>query len=141
SIPTKWPRLKSNATRRRRWPGGCCQNCFRRRTMRAEQVADITLTINGESRAFSVPVRRNLVDYLRHDVGMTGSHVGCEAGICGACYVRVDGVVVRGCLIFGAQDDCCVVDTLEGITVSSEAADLQQAVIERNALQCGYCTP
>lgn len=109
--------------------------------MQASQVADITVTINGERRAFNVPVRRNLVDFLRHDVGLTGSHVGCEAGICGACNVRVDGVVVRGCLMFAVQADGRVVDTIEGITESGEAAELQQAFIERNALQCGYCTP
>lgn len=109
--------------------------------MGANQVADITVTINGERRAFSVPVRRNLVDFLRHDVGLTGSHVGCEAGICGACNVRVDGVVVRGCLMFAVQAHERTVDTIEGLTVSGEAADLQQAFIERNALQCGYCTP
>lgn len=108
--------------------------------MQFNQVAEITLTINGERGTFSVPVRRNLVDFLRHDVGLTGSHVGCEAGVCGACNVRVDGVVVRGCLMFAVQADSCVVDTIEGITLSGEAAELQQAFIERNALQCGYCT-
>ncbi|NYT67147.1 (2Fe-2S)-binding protein [Pusillimonas noertemannii] len=109
--------------------------------MRASQVQEITITINGERAAYSVPVRRNLVDFLRHDVGLTGSHVGCEAGICGACNVRVDGVVVRGCLMFAVQADGRAVDTIEGITASGEAAELQQAFIERNALQCGYCTP
>lgn len=109
--------------------------------MRVSQVQEITITINGERAAYSVPVRRNLVDFLRHDVGLTGSHVGCEAGICGACNVRVDGVVVRGCLMFAVQADGRSVDTIEGITASGEAADLQQAFIERNALQCGYCTP
>ncbi len=108
--------------------------------MQFNQVAEITLTINGERGTFSVPVRRNLVDFLRHDVGLTGSHVGCEAGVCGACNVRVDGVVVRGCLMFAVQADSCVVDTIEGITLSGEAAELQQAFVERNALQCGYCT-
>jgi len=109
--------------------------------MRTNQVAEITLTINGERGSFSVPVRRNLVDFLRHDVGLTGSHVGCEAGICGACNVRVDGAVVRGCLMFAVQANGRAVDTIEGITASGEAAELQQAFIERNALQCGYCTP
>jgi len=109
--------------------------------MQTKNVADITVTINGQEGSFSVPVRRNLVDFLRHDVGLTGSHVGCESGICGACNVRVDGVVVRGCLMFAVQADGCVVDTIEGITDSGEAAALQQAFLERNALQCGYCTP
>jgi len=109
--------------------------------MQVKNEADITLTINGQERSFDVPVRRNLVDFLRHDVGLTGSHVGCESGICGACNVRVDGVVVRGCLMFAVQADGCQVDTIEGITESGEAAELQQAFLERNALQCGYCTP
>jgi len=109
--------------------------------MRDSQVQDITVTLNGERREFAVPVRRNLVDFLRHDAGLTGSHVGCEAGICGACNVRVDGVVVRSCLMFAVQADGRVVDTIEGITASGEAEALQQAFVERNALQCGYCTP
>lgn len=109
--------------------------------MQGSQEVEIQLVINGEHRSFSVPVRRNLVDFLRHDVGLTGSHVGCESGICGACNMRVDGVVVRGCLMFAVQANGRVVDTIEGITASGEAADLQQAFVEKNALQCGYCTP
>lgn len=107
----------------------------------AVETAEITLTVNGATRACLVPVRRNLVDFLRHDLGLTGSHVGCEHGVCGACNVRVDGKVVRGCLMLAVQADGATVDTIEGLAESGEIADLQQAFVERNALQCGYCTP
>jgi aerobic-type carbon monoxide dehydrogenase small subunit (CoxS/CutS family) len=103
--------------------------------------ADITLTLNGVSQRHVVPVRRNLVDFLRHDLGLTGSHVGCEHGVCGACNVRVDGAVVRGCLMLAVQADGAVVDTIEGLHASGEIAALQRAFVEKNALQCGYCTP
>ena len=82
-----------------------------------------------------------MVDFLRDDVGLTGSHVGCEHGACGACTVRVDGAVVRGCLLLAVQCDGARVETIEGISDTDEIADLQRAFIERNALQCGYCTP
>jgi carbon-monoxide dehydrogenase small subunit len=86
-------------------------------------------------------VRQHLVDFLRTELGLTGSHIGCEHGVCGACSVRVDGVVVRGCLMLAVQADGCDVVTIEGLTDAGEIADLQANFVERNALQCGYCTP
>jgi carbon-monoxide dehydrogenase small subunit len=82
-----------------------------------------------------------LVDFLRETLGLTGSHVGCEHGVCGACTVRVNGVIVRGCLMLAAQCDGARVETVEGLSDSGELADLQDAFERRNALQCGYCTP
>jgi aerobic carbon-monoxide dehydrogenase small subunit len=102
---------------------------------------DITVTVNGEEVRERVDARKTLVDFLRDDLALTGSHVGCEHGVCGACTVRVDGVVVRGCLMLAVQCDGVRVDTIEGVADSGEIADLQQAFVERNALQCGYCTP
>ncbi len=106
-----------------------------------DETADIEMVLNGKAQRHVVAVRRNLVDFLRHDLGLTGSHVGCESGICGACNIRVDGVVVRGCLMLAVQVDGAVVDTIEGLAASGEIAGLQQAFVEKNALQCGYCTP
>jgi len=102
---------------------------------------DITLTVNGERVSERVDARKTLVDFLRDDLVLTGSHVGCEHGVCGTCTVRVDGVIVRGCLMLAAQCDGAVVETIEGLSDSGETADLQAAFVERNALQCGYCTP
>ncbi len=102
---------------------------------------DITIRINGEEVRERVDARKTLVDFLREDVALTGSHVGCEHGVCGACTVRVDGVVVRGCLMLAIQCDGAQVETIEGVADSGEIADLQRAFIERNALQCGFCTP
>ncbi len=109
--------------------------------MSTEQTIQITLTVNGELVTRTVPVRLNLVDFLRGELGLTGSHVGCEHGICGACSVRLDGAVVRGCLILVVEADGAEVATIEGLTESGEIADLQENFVERNALQCGYCTP
>ena len=106
-----------------------------------EETLDITLTVNGAPVSRRVPVRRHLVDFLRQDLGLTGSHLGCEHGVCGACTVRVDGRIVRGCLMLAVQADGSAVETVEGLTESGEIADLQAAFVERNALQCGYCTP
>jgi carbon-monoxide dehydrogenase small subunit len=102
---------------------------------------DISLTVNGEAVSESVEARRTLVDFLREDLALTGSHVGCEHGVCGACTVRVDDVVVRGCLMLAAQCDGTKVETIEGVSDSGEIADLQAAFEKRNALQCGFCTP
>jgi carbon-monoxide dehydrogenase small subunit len=102
---------------------------------------DITLTLNGERVSERVEARKTLVDFLRDDLGLTGSHVGCEHGVCGACTVRVDGIVVRGCLMLAAQCDGATVETIEGVSDKGEIADLQEAFETRNALQCGYCTP
>jgi carbon-monoxide dehydrogenase small subunit len=109
--------------------------------MQFEETAAIELTVNGERISAVVPVRQHLVDFLRGDLGLTGSHIGCEHGICGACSVRVDGVVVRGCLMLAVQADGAAVETIEGITDTGEIADLQEMFVTRNALQCGYCTP
>jgi aerobic carbon-monoxide dehydrogenase small subunit len=109
--------------------------------MNLEETREITLTANGEDVTCTVPVRQHLVDFLRTELGLTGSHIGCEHGICGACSVRLDGAVVRGCLILAVQADGAEVTTIEGLTETGEIADLQAKFVERNALQCGYCTP
>jgi len=106
-----------------------------------EETLQIALTVNGEQVTRTVPVRQHLVDFLRVDLDLTGSHLGCEHGVCGACSVRVDGVVVRGCLMLAVQADGAQVVTIEGLTDSGEIADLQEAFVGRNALQCGFCTP
>jgi aerobic-type carbon monoxide dehydrogenase small subunit (CoxS/CutS family) len=102
---------------------------------------DITLTVNGERVSRSVEARRHLVDFLRLDLGLTGTHAGCEHGVCGACTVRVDGEIVRGCLVLAASLDGAEVTTIEGLTDSGEVADLQDAFVARNAAQCGFCSP
>ena len=101
----------------------------------------VTLTVNGQLVTRRVPVRQHLVDFLRTELGLTGSHLGCEHGICGACSVRVDGSVVRGCLMLAVQVDGRDVQTIEGLTESGEVSDLQENFVERDALQCGFCTP
>jgi carbon-monoxide dehydrogenase small subunit len=106
-----------------------------------ERLVDVTITVNGEPVSRRVEVRQHLVDFLREELQLTGSHVGCEHGVCGACTLRVDGQIVRGCLMLAAQADGLRVDTIEGLAASGEIADLQDAFLERNALQCGYCTP
>ncbi len=105
------------------------------------RIHDINVTVNGEEIRATVDARKTLVDFLREDAALTGSHVGCEHGVCGACSVRVDGAVVRGCLMLAVQCDGARVDTIEGVTDTDEITDLQEAFIARNALQCGYCTP
>jgi len=101
----------------------------------------ITLVVNGVQVSRRVAARQHLVDFLREDLGLTGSHVGCEHGVCGACTVRVNGDIVRGCLMLAVQANGCRVDTIEGLSDSKELAGLQKAFHERNALQCGFCTP
>ena len=102
---------------------------------------DITLTVNGTQVSRRVAPRQHLVDFLRDELGLTGSHVGCEHGVCGACTLRVDGEIVRGCLMLAVQANGCRVETVEGLSDSKELAPLQKAFHERNALQCGFCTP
>jgi aerobic-type carbon monoxide dehydrogenase small subunit (CoxS/CutS family) len=102
---------------------------------------DITLTVNGTPVSRRVAPRQHLVDFLREDLGLTGSHAGCEHGVCGACTVRVNGDIVRGCLMLAVQANGCKVETIEGLSDSKEIARLQKAFHERNALQCGFCTP
>ena len=107
----------------------------------SDQRCDIALTVNGETVVETVEARQTLVDFLREQLSLTGSHVGCEHGVCGACTVRVNGVIVRGCLMLAAQCDGAEVETIEGVSDTGEIADLQAAFEQRNALQCGYCTP
>lgn len=102
---------------------------------------DVSLIVNGERISRRIEARRHLVDFLRLDLGLMGTHTGCEHGICGACTVRVDGKIVRGCLVLAASLDGCQVETIEGVSDSGEIRDLQDAFITRNACQCGYCTP
>lgn len=105
------------------------------------QTSNITLKINGEVVSASVPVRMNLVDFLRNELSLTGSHVGCEHGVCGACTLEVDGAMVRGCLLLAVQADGAVVTTVEGLAETNRGQELRDAFQNRNALQCGYCTP
>ena len=105
------------------------------------QQIDITLTINGEVVTARVPVRLNMADFLRHEQGLTGTHVGCEHGVCGACTLLVDGQTTRGCLMLAVQADGADVVTVEGLADSGRSAALQAAFSRRNALQCGFCTP
>ena len=102
---------------------------------------DVTITVNGQPVTKRIPARTNLVDFMRYELELTGSHIGCEHGVCGACTIRVDGNIVRGCLMLAAQADGCNVETIEGASDSGNIADLQEAFVERNALQCGFCTP
>jgi aerobic carbon-monoxide dehydrogenase small subunit len=106
-----------------------------------EHALDCTLTVNGTRVSRRIEARQHLVDFLRDELGLTGSHIGCEHGVCGACTVRVNGEIVRGCLMLAVQADGCKVETVEGLSDSAEIAFLQKAFHEKNALQCGFCTP
>ena len=115
-----------------------------------EHALDITLTVNGVEVSRRVAPRMHLVDFLRDELGLTGSHIGCEHGVCGACTVRVDGDIVRGCLMLAVQADGCKVETVEGLGSSADArvvptgeslGPVQQAFAECHGLQCGFCTP
>jgi aerobic-type carbon monoxide dehydrogenase small subunit (CoxS/CutS family) len=101
----------------------------------------ICLTVNGRQHELVVEARRTLADVLRHDLGYTGTHLGCEHGICGACTVILDGAPVRACLVFGVQADGAEVRTVEGLADGERLSDLQQAFSDHHALQCGFCTP
>jgi len=102
---------------------------------------NISLTVNGQKISRNIAARTNLVDFVRYELELTGSHVGCEHGVCGACTIRVDGSIVRGCLMLAAQADGATVETIEGLSKSNEIKDLQNEFHNRNALQCGFCTP
>ena len=106
-----------------------------------DPTVETTLTVNGSAVTRRIPARQHLIDFLREDLGLTGSHTGCEHGVCGACTVRVDGRIVRGCLMLAVQADGRRVDTIEGLSDSGELAELQEAFHRRNALQYGFCTP
>lgn len=101
----------------------------------------ITVTVNGRARLCSVDARASAADFIRHDLGLTGTHVGCEHGVCGTCTVVVDREVMRSCLMFAVQLDGRAVETIEGATESGRIRGLQSAFVECNALQCGFCTP
>ena len=101
----------------------------------------ISLNVNGERIEADVLPRLNLSDFLREHLKLTGTHVGCEHGVCGACTVRVNGDIVRSCLMLAVQAQGSSVETIEGLSDSGEIADLQAAFRARNALQCGFCTP
>ena len=107
----------------------------------SDETKTITLVVNGETVTRLVDARQHLVDFLRGELGLTGSHLGCEHGICGACSVRLDGDVIRGCLMLAIQADGSTIETVEGLTASGEVADLQENFVQRDALQCGFCTP
>ncbi len=106
-----------------------------------KEVFDISLTVNGERLTRRVQVRTNLADFLRHDLELTGTHVGCEHGVCGACTVTLNGKIVRSCLMFAVQADNCEVQTIEGLSRSGVIKDLQDAFVQHNGVQCGFCTP
>ena len=101
----------------------------------------ISVVVNGEHVEANVLPRLNLADFLREHLKLTGTHVGCEHGVCGACTVRVNGDIVRSCLLLAVQAHNATVETIEGVSDSGEIADLQSAFRDRNALQCGFCTP
>ncbi len=101
----------------------------------------ITLKVNGSERTAAVEPRRSLVDFLRYDLGLVGTHVGCEHGVCGACTIMLDGRTVRSCLLFAAQADGAEIITIEGIGTDEALHPLQLAFQQHHALQCGFCTP
>jgi len=105
------------------------------------ELIPLSVDVNGERIDVSVMPRLNLADFLREQLKLTGTHVGCEQGVCGACTVRVNGEIVRSCLMLAVQANNSSVDTIEGLSDSGELTDLQAAFRERNALQCGFCTP
>ncbi len=104
------------------------------------QKKSITMTLNGQKIHAEVEPRQHLVDFLREDQALTGSHLGCEQGACGACTVKLDGKIVRGCLVLAVQANGSIVETIEGMSASGAYKDLQQAFLKMNALQCGFCT-
>lgn len=101
----------------------------------------IKLTLNGMPREGSCESRTTLLDFIRHDLGATGTHSGCEHGVCGACTVEVNGQIVRSCLMFACQADGATIKTVEGIAGAEGMSDLQMAFKKHHALQCGFCTP
>lgn len=101
----------------------------------------ISIVLNGVATTAQVDARTHLGDFIRHELARTGTHIGCEHGVCGACNVLIDGHSVRSCLMLAVQADGCRVDTVEGLTASGIIADLQEEFVRHNALQCGYCTP
>jgi len=107
----------------------------------APQTCTIRLTVNGEPRVADVEPRRLLVDFLREDLGLTGTHIGCEQGVCGTCTVLLNGASIRSCITLAVQADGAEVSTVEGLAVGGELHPLQDEFSEKQGLQCGYCTP
>ncbi len=105
------------------------------------KAANVRVEVNGHMHDAVVPVRRSLADFLRDDLRLTGTHIGCEHGVCGACTIILDGAAVRSCLIFAAQVDGARIVTVEGLSEGSELHPLQKAFQTAHALQCGFCTP
>jgi len=105
------------------------------------ETIDIELTVNGARIRRTVEARQHLADFLRDVLQLTGTHLGCEHGVCGACTIRVDGAIARSCLMLAAQADGALVETVEGLSDSGALRDLQESFIRHNAAQCGYCTP
>jgi aerobic carbon-monoxide dehydrogenase small subunit len=101
----------------------------------------ITVTVNGESYEREVDARRLLIHFLRDDLDLTGSHIGCDTGNCGACSILIDGVLVKSCMILAVQADGAEIETVEGLAQDGELTALQQAFSDHHGLQCGYCTP
>ena len=101
----------------------------------------ITLTVNGKRYTGTAEPRRSLVDFLRGDLGLTGTHVGCEHGVCGACTILLDGETVRSCLMFAVQAEGAELTTIEGVAEGKKLHPIQQAFKQHHALQCGFCTP
>jgi carbon-monoxide dehydrogenase small subunit len=106
-----------------------------------DKAVQVSMSVNSEAVNRTVEPRQSLADFIRNELELTGTQVGCEHGVCGACTVRLDGQIVRGCLTLAVQADGCTVETIEGLTESGEIADLQNAFVTRNAAQCGFCTP
>jgi aerobic-type carbon monoxide dehydrogenase small subunit (CoxS/CutS family) len=104
-------------------------------------VIEIEVTVNGRGHREAVEPRLLLSDFIRHTLGLTGTHVGCEHGVCGACTVRLDGAAVRSCLLLAVQADGRSIETVEGLAQNGELSPLQRAFHEHHALQCGFCTP
>jgi len=100
----------------------------------------ISMTVNGQMVIAEIEPRRHLVDFLREDLYLKGPHLGCEQGACGACTVKVNGQIIRGCLFLAVQADGAVVETVEGLTESGALADLQESFMRHNAMQCGFCS-
>jgi aerobic-type carbon monoxide dehydrogenase small subunit (CoxS/CutS family) len=107
----------------------------------ASQMCTIRLTVNGEPRVAEVEPRRLLVDFLREDLGLTGTHIGCEQGVCGTCTVLLNGASIRSCITLAVQADGGEVSTVEGLAVGGELHPLQDEFSDKQGLQCGYCTP
>ena len=106
-----------------------------------DKVVQVSVSVNGKQVTKLVEPRQSLADFIRYELELTGTHVGCEHGVCGACTIRLDGRIVRACLTLAIQTDGCAVETIEGLTESGEIADLQEAFVTRNSAQCGFCTP